>query len=89
MRPPPAVLICSVHSDGAWFTLRVVPAWHAPRTASATDMWLNFRWLLDAAASDQNLLASRSELSATDAWMLLSGVNFLGPGASLPAFRSC
>jgi hypothetical protein len=86
LRPPATVVAALAALMASWFLLRVVPAWHSPRAASATDMWLNFRWLMEAAASDRNLLASRSEISATDAWMLLAGVDLLGPGASLPAF---
>jgi hypothetical protein len=86
LRPSPAVSAALGIIIVAWLLLRVLPAWHSPRAASATDMWLNFQWLMDAAASDRNLLASRSELSASDAWMLLAGVDMLGPAASLPAF---
>ncbi|HZR82743.1 MAG TPA: tetratricopeptide repeat protein [Candidatus Binatia bacterium] len=69
-----------------WVVLRVLLAHHDPRAADVVDGWKNFTFFRDAANATGAVSSQASEVGVSNAYLLLLGLPFVGPGKLAPTF---
>jgi hypothetical protein len=69
-----------------WLALRLPLAWRSPRSASLTDLWAAFGWLVDATATGRNVLVESGQPGIANGYMLLLGSSLLGPAGFEASF---
>jgi hypothetical protein len=78
-------LLAAAGVTALWAATRLPLAWRSPRSASLTDLWQGFGWLVDAAAYGRNVLVETGQPGVAKSWMLLVGISLMGPGRFSPS----
>lgn len=84
---PDAWLVGVVVLVAYWLLQMPVLAFSSPRAASIVDMWLNFRWIQQAAATSSNILVSGVLPGTTDAYLFFAGIPLMAAAGKVPTFE--